>query len=74
MKSKFVTEDQTEALRIVKSLDMAACLDEIVMTIRRKHTKYSNYNEEQQKVADDIFEEINDCLIEYNINLQELFQ
>jgi len=74
VKSTFETEDQTEALRIVKSLDMASCLDEIVTTIRRKHTKHSTYNEQQQKVADEIFEEINDCLNEYNINLEELFQ
>jgi len=74
MKAIFETEDQTEALRIVKSGNMAICLDEIISTIRRKHTKWSDYNEQQQKVADNIFEEIKDCINEYNINLEELFQ
>lgn len=74
MKTRFKAKDEYEALRLLKSENMANCLDEIISTIRRKHIKYSNYNEEQQKVADNIFEEINDCLNEYNINLEELFQ
>ncbi len=74
MTSTFKTEDQTEALRIIKSLDMAACLDGIVNTIRRRHTRHSDYNEEQQKVAEDIFKEINESLSEYGIDLDELFQ
>lgn len=72
MKSTFKTKDNSESLRIIKNLDLAACLHEISYTVRRKHTKYSKYNEEQQKVADDIFEEIGEYLSEYNINLKEL--
>ena len=74
MKHIFKTEDQIEAKRIIKSLDMVACLDEIVNTIRRRHTKHSNYNEEQQEVAEKIFNEINTSLNEFSIDLDELFQ
>lgn len=74
MKHIFKTEDQIEAKRIVKSLDMVACLDEIANTIRRRHVKYSDYNEEQQEVAEKIFDEINTSLNEFSINLDELFQ
>ena len=65
-------EDHKEATRIIKSLDMAACLDGIVNTIRRRHTKHIDYNEEQQQVAENIFKEINESLIEFSIDLDEL--
>lgn len=62
MLHKFETKDAKEALRIVKSLDMACVLFELG-NIRRKYIKYGDLSEEQdeavEKVFQDIFEEIN---------------
>ena len=62
MLHKFETKDAKEALRIVKSFDMACVLFEIG-NIRRKYIKYGDLSEEQdeavEKVFKDIFEEIN---------------
>ena len=62
MLHKFETKDAKEALRIVKSLDMACVLFELG-NIRRKYIKYGELSEEQdeavEKVFKDIFEEIN---------------
>ena len=62
MLHKFETKDAKEALRIVKSLDMACVLFELG-NIRRKYIKYGDLSEEQdeavEKVFKDIFEEIN---------------
>ena len=62
MLHKFETKDAKEALRIVKSLDMACVLFELG-NLRRKYIKYGDLSEEQdeavEKVFQDIFEEIN---------------
>lgn len=62
MLHKFETKDAKEALRIVKSLDMACVLFELG-NIRRKYVKYEELSEEQdevvERVFEDIFEEIN---------------
>ena len=62
MLHKFETKDAKEALRIVKSLDMACVLFELG-NIRRKYIKYGDLSEEQdeavERVFKDIFEEIN---------------
>ena len=62
MLHKFETKDAKEALRIVKSLDMACVLFELG-NIRRKYVKYEELSEEQyeavERVFKDIFEEIN---------------
>ena len=62
MLHKFETKDAKEALRIVKSLDMACVLFELG-NIRRKYVKYEDISEEEslvvERVFEDIFEEIN---------------
>ena len=62
MLHKFETKDAKEALRIVKSLDMACVLFELG-NIRRKYVKYGELSESEdalvEKVFEDIFEEIN---------------
>ena len=62
MLHKFETKDAKEALRIVKSFDMACVLFELD-NIRRKYIKYGDLSEEQdeavERVFKDIFEEIN---------------
>jgi hypothetical protein len=46
MKYKFATEDDMEALRIVKSLDMALSIFEIA-NVRRKYLKYEDLDEKE---------------------------
>ena len=62
MLHKFETKDAKEALRIVKSFDMACVLFELG-NIRRKYVKYEELSEEQyeavERVFKDIFEEVN---------------
>jgi len=62
MLHKFETKDTKEALRIVKSLDMACVLFEIG-NIRRKYLKYGELSEVEEvvveRVFEDIYEEIN---------------
>ena len=62
MLHKFETKDTKEALRIVKSLDMACVLFELG-NIRRKYLKYGNLSEAEgavvERVFKDIYEEIN---------------
>ena len=62
MLHKFETKDTKEALRIVKSLDMACVLFELG-NIRRKYLKYGNISEAEgavvERVFKDIYEEIN---------------
>lgn len=67
MLHKFETKDAKEALRIVKSFDMACVLFELG-NIRRKYIKYEDLSEEQdeavERVFEDIFEEVNKrCLV-----------
>ena len=60
---KFETKDEKEALRIMKSLDMASVLFEL-SNIKRKYLKYESLTEEEEaiveKVFQDIFEEVSD--------------
>ena len=60
---KFETKDEKEALRIIKSLDMASVLFEL-SNIKRKYLKYESLTEEEEaiveKVFQDIFEEVSD--------------
>ena len=62
MLHKFETKDAKEALRIVKSFDMACVLFELG-NIRRKYIKYEDISEEEslvvERVFEDIFEQIN---------------
>ena len=62
MLHKFETKDAKEALRIVKSFDMACVLFELG-NIRRKYVKYGELSESEdalvEKVFEDIFEQIN---------------
>ena len=63
MLHKFETKDEKEALRIIKSLDMASVLFEL-SNIKRKYLKYESLTEEEEaiveKVFQDIFEEVSD--------------
>ena len=62
MLHKFETKDTKEALRIVKSLDMACVLFELG-NIRRKYIKYGDLSEAEdavvERVFEDIYEEVN---------------
>jgi len=57
MLHKFETKDTKEALRIVKSLDMACVLFEIG-NIRRKYLKYGELSEVEEVVVERVFEDI----------------
>jgi len=65
MKHIFETEDEQEAKRIVKSLDMANFIWELVHNGWRdfKHTDYD---------YDPAWEKINQLLAEHNINIDDL--
>ena len=65
MKHIFETEDEQEAKRIVKSLDMANFIWELVHNGWRdfKHTDY-DYNP--------AWEKINQLLVEHNIDIDDL--
>lgn len=65
MKHIFETEDEQEAKRIVKSLDMANFIWELVHNGWRdfKHTDYD---------YDPAWEKINQLLAEHNIDIEDL--
>ena len=73
MKYKFETEDDMEALRIVKSLDMALSIFEID-NLRRKYLKYEDLDEKEYLLAEKIFDEINELFIGNNVNIDELVE
>ena len=73
MKYKFETEDDMEALRIVKSLDMALSIFEIA-NVRRKYLKYEDLDEKEYLLAEKIFSEINALFIDNNVNIDELVE
>ena len=73
MKHIFETEDQIEATRIIKSLDIVLCLDQILGHIYTKHIKRNEtYTEQQLEVAENILKDINKIIDDHNINLDEL--
>ena len=57
MLHKFETKDAKEALRIVKSFDMACVLFELG-NIRRKYVKYEELSEEQDEAVERVFKDI----------------
>lgn len=73
MKHVFATEDDMEALRIIKSLDMALSIFEID-NVRRKYLKYEDLDEKEYLLAEKIFSEINELFIENNVNIDELVE
>jgi hypothetical protein len=73
MKHIFATEDDMEALRIVKSLDMALSIFEIG-NVRRKYLKYEDLDEKEYLLAEKIFDEINELFINNNVNIDELVE
>ena len=73
MKHIFATEDDMEALRIVKSLDMALSIFEIA-NVRRKYLKYEDLDEKEYLLAEKIFSEINELFIDNNVNIDELVE
>jgi hypothetical protein len=73
MKHIFATEDDMEALRIVKSLDMALSIFEID-NVRRKYLKYEDLDEKEYALAEKIFSEINELFIDNNVNIDELVE
>ena len=71
MKHIFATEDDMEAMRIVKSLDMALSIFEID-NLRRKYLKYEDLDEKEYNLAEKIFDEINELFQKNNVNIDEL--
>ena len=65
MKITFETSDDKEALRMIKSLDMASFIFELQNNLWRKF-KHSDYDYTPYQDA------INQLLKEYNINIDEL--
>ena len=65
MKTTFETLDDKEALRMIKSLDMALFIFELQNNLWRKF-KHSDYDYTPYKEA------INELLKEYNINIDVL--
>lgn len=73
MKHVFKTEEQIEATRIIKSLDIVLCLDQILGHISTNHIKRNEtYTEQQLEVAENILKDINKIIDDHNINLDEL--
>ncbi len=67
------TEDESEALRITKSLDMALALYDITYITRRRYLKYDEtLTPDQYDLLEKVFQEILDCLTEYGINTEDL--
>ena len=54
---KFETKDEKEALRIIKSLDMASVLFEL-SNIKRKYLKYESLTEEEEAIVEKVFQDI----------------
>ena len=73
MKYIFATEDDLEAMRIVKSLDMALSIFEID-NVRRKYLKYEDLDEKEYLLAEKIFSEINELFIDNNVNIDTLIE
>ena len=73
MKHIFATDDDMEAMRIVKSLDMASSIFEIG-NLRRKYLKYENLSKKEYLLAEKIFNEINELFINNNVNIDELIE
>ncbi len=67
----YTTDDPTEATRITKSLDMA-CFIHDLMNIRRDFLKYADLTRTQSKMAEKIFDRINDAMNDNNIVVDEL--
>ena len=65
MKATFETEDQQEALRIVKSLDMASFIFELT-----KNT----FRHIEEITVDEVKEKINELIERYGINIDELIE
>ena len=67
------TEDEKEANRIVKSLDMALALYDITYTTRRAYLKYDEtLTEEQYQIVEKVFQDIFDCLTDNGVNIEDL--
>ena len=73
MKHIFATEDDTEALRLLKSLDMALSIFEIG-NLRRKYLKYEDLDEKEYLLAEKIFDEINELFTDNDVNIDELIE
>ena len=73
MKYTFKTKDDTEALRLLKSLDMALSIFEIG-NVRRKYLKYEDLDGKEYLLAERIFDEINELFLDNNVNIDKLIE
>lgn len=70
MKYRFITKDNKEATRLMKSEDMASALFEINQIYHS--FKYESLSEEQEKILNEIINRINDILDYHSIIIHEL--
>jgi len=73
MKYTIVTHDDVEALRILKSLDMASALWDIQHNLR-KRCEWATEGMNSEDTFDKIFDELNDILIEHDIDTDNLIE
>jgi hypothetical protein len=73
MKYTIVTDDDIEALRILKSLDMASALWDIQHNLR-KRCEWAIEGIGADEFLDKIFDELNDILIEHDIDSDNLIE
>lgn len=74
MKYKFETKDKMEALRLSKSFDMALVFFEIG-NLRRAYLKYDDkLNDGEYRVAEAIFDDIQNLLNKHSIIVDELIE
>jgi hypothetical protein len=71
MKYTVTTKDKKTALRLTKSQDMAFALWQIIFNLRKRCIAKCE-TDDQETGVNIVFDEINDILIEYGINIEEL--
>ena len=70
---KFETKDEKEALRIIKSLDMASVLFEL-SNIKRKYLKYESLTEEEEAIVEKVFQDIFEEVSDKGLVIEDLFE
>ena len=70
---KFETKDEKEALRIMKSLDMASVLFEL-SNIKRKYLKYESLTEEEEAIVEKVFQDIFEEVSDKGLVIEDLFE
>jgi hypothetical protein len=69
----FTTDDPKEALQIQKAPDMVSFINYVTYTIRRRYLKHDeSLTQEQYDAVEKVFEDIFECMKEYNINIDDL--